>query len=91
MLSQYLDDQYALELLGQDAAGVGYLLKDRVSDFERFTDAVLTNPNGFSGVDGIFRFRSDGSAERGLAILEVSPNGFAVVDPAPRSFPQAGF
>ena len=48
-------------------------------------------PNGFSGVDGIFRFRPDGSAERGLAILEVSPNGFAVVDPAPRSFPQAGF
>jgi hypothetical protein len=51
----------------------------------------LTDPNGFSGVDGIFRFRADGSAERGLAILQVSPNGFTVVDAAPKSFPQPGF
>ena len=59
--------------------------------FERFTDAALSDPNGFSGVDGIFRFRNDGSAERGLAILEVRQNGFAVVDPAPKTFPQPGF
>ena len=59
--------------------------------YERFTDAALTDPNGFSGVDGIFRFRGDGSAERGLAVLQVTPNGFSVVDPAPKAFPQAGF
>jgi hypothetical protein len=41
VLSQYLEDEYALQLLGDDAAGVGYLLKDRVSDFEHFTEAVL--------------------------------------------------
>src|SRR5204863_261812 len=76
--------------LGYDAISLVALLS-RGQPFERFTDAILTDPNGFSGVDGIFRFRNDGSAERGLAILEVSPNGFAVVDPAPRSFPQAGF
>ena len=40
VLSQYLEEEYALELLGDDAAGVGYLLKDRVSDLERFADAV---------------------------------------------------
>jgi DNA-binding NarL/FixJ family response regulator len=51
VLSQYLDDQYALELLGQDAAGVGYLLKDRVSDFERFTDAVRRVAEGGSALD----------------------------------------
>ena len=51
VLSQYLDDQYALELLGQDAAGVGYLLKDRVSDFERFTDAVRRVADGGSALD----------------------------------------
>jgi DNA-binding NarL/FixJ family response regulator len=51
VLSQYLEDQYALELLGQDAAGVGYLLKDRVSDFERFTGAVRRVAEGGSALD----------------------------------------
>ena len=32
VLSEYIEEEYALELLGDDAAGVGYLLKDRVSD-----------------------------------------------------------
>jgi ABC-type branched-subunit amino acid transport system substrate-binding protein len=59
--------------------------------YQRFTDDALTDPNGFSGVDGIFRFRGDGSAERGLAVLQVTPNGFSVVDPAPKAFPRAGF
>ena len=59
--------------------------------YARFTEAALTDPNGFSGVDGIFRFRTDGSAQRGLAILEVTPDGFSVVDPAPKVFPVAGF
>jgi branched-chain amino acid transport system substrate-binding protein len=76
--------------LGYDAISLVALLA-RGQAFERFTDAALSDPNGFSGVDGIFRFRNDGSAERGLAILEVGPNGFAVVDPAPKTFPQAGF
>jgi len=51
VLSQYLEDQYALELLGEDAAGVGYLLKDRVSDLERFTDAVRRVADGGSALD----------------------------------------
>lgn len=51
VLSQYLEDQYALELLGDDAAGVGYLLKDRVSDLERFTDAVRRVGEGGSALD----------------------------------------
>lgn len=59
--------------------------------YERFTESALTDPSGFSGVDGIFRFRDNGSAERGLAILEVNQGGFRVVDPAPTAFPAAGF
>ncbi len=51
-----------------------------------FSDQVLTNATGFAGVDGIFRFRSDGTNERGLAVLQVTPNGGQVVNPAPRSF-----
>jgi DNA-binding NarL/FixJ family response regulator len=51
VLSQYLEDQYALELLGDEAAGVGYLLKDRVMDLERFTDAVRRVADGGSALD----------------------------------------
>ena len=51
-----------------------------------FDRAAIGNPNGFSGIDGIFRFRADGMAERGLAILEYKNGSAQVVDPAPRSF-----
>src|SRR5204863_1103744 len=51
VLSQYMEGEYALELLGDDAAGVGYLLKDRVSDLERFTDAIRRVAEGGSALD----------------------------------------
>jgi branched-chain amino acid transport system substrate-binding protein len=76
--------------LAYDAVSLAALLSHG-RPYARFTDAALTDPNGFAGVDGIFRFRNDGSAERGLAILQVTPDGFEVVDPAPKEFPSAGF
>lgn len=51
-----------------------------------FTRADLTNPSGFAGLDGVFRFRPDGLAERGLAILELRNGGPVVIDPAPTHF-----
>jgi DNA-binding NarL/FixJ family response regulator len=51
VLSAYLEETYALELLGDDAAGVGYLLKDRVSDGDRFADAVRRVAEGGSALD----------------------------------------
>lgn len=51
-----------------------------------FTRRALTDPNGFLGADGIFRFRENGLIERGLAVLEVRRKGFRVVDPARTSF-----
>jgi DNA-binding NarL/FixJ family response regulator len=51
VLSAYIESNYALELLGDNAAGVGYLLKDRVSDLERFTDAVRRVAEGGSALD----------------------------------------
>ena len=51
-----------------------------------FTTERLTNPDGFAGYDGIFRLRVDGIAERGLAVIEVQPRGFRVINPAPTSF-----
>ncbi|HTP78197.1 MAG TPA: penicillin-binding protein activator [Rhizomicrobium sp.] len=58
--------------------------------YKRFTRAALTDPNGFAGVDGIFRFLPDGTAERGLAVIAVTPSGFHEVDPAPKTFVKPG-
>lgn len=52
----------------------------------RFPTAVLTSPEGFVGVDGVFRFGADGVAERGLEVRQVTASGFTVVSPAPASF-----
>ena len=57
---------------------------------QRFTEPVLTNASGFSGIDGIFRFRADGTSERGLAVLRVAPSGAQVISPAPKTFPGSG-
>ncbi len=46
----------------------------------------LRAPSGFAGIDGIFRFRPDGTAERGLAVMEINPEGPLLLDPAPDSF-----
>ena len=51
VLSQFLEDRYALDLVGDRAAGVGYLLKDRVGDLTRFLDAVQRVADGGSALD----------------------------------------
>jgi len=51
VLSQYLDEGYALELLGDDAAGRGYLLKDRVMDVGTLVDAVRRVGEGGTALD----------------------------------------
>jgi len=56
---------------------------------QRFSEPVLTNASGFAGIDGIFRFRPDGTNERGLAVLRVTPQGGQVISPPPRSFAPA--
>jgi len=53
---------------------------------QRFSEQVLTNPSGFAGIDGVFRFRPEGPNDRGLAVLRVTPSGGQVISPAPRSF-----
>ncbi len=53
-----------------------------------FSDEALTNPDGFAGYDGIFRFLPNGLVQRGLAVLEVQRRGSRVIDPAPASFQQ---
>jgi DNA-binding NarL/FixJ family response regulator len=51
VLSQHADERYALDLVGDSAEGVGYLLKDRVADFSGFADAVRRVAQGGSVLD----------------------------------------
>jgi DNA-binding NarL/FixJ family response regulator len=51
VLSQHADERYALDLIGDDASGVGYLLKDRVGDVDEFAGAVRRVAGGGSALD----------------------------------------
>jgi ABC-type branched-subunit amino acid transport system substrate-binding protein len=53
---------------------------------QRFTPEVLQNPSGFAGIDGLFRFKADGTNDRGLAVMRVNQSGSQVAAAAPRSF-----
>jgi DNA-binding NarL/FixJ family response regulator len=51
VLSQYYEEHYALDLIGESAEGVGYLLKERVGDVDAFRDAVARVASGGSALD----------------------------------------
>jgi DNA-binding NarL/FixJ family response regulator len=51
VLSQYVEEDYALELVTDSAEGIGYLLKHRVADVERFVDSVRRVGEGGSALD----------------------------------------
>lgn len=70
-------------------AAVGALVKAGRAD--ALSGSALTQGSGFVGVNGIFRLRSDGSNERGLAVAQIRNNQLVVIDAAPRSFGGAGF
>ncbi|MFQ5347577.1 MAG: penicillin-binding protein activator [Rhodothalassiaceae bacterium] len=72
--------------LAYDAmALVATLARNPVKE-DRFTAAAFTDPAGFLGLDGAFRFRPDGVAERRLAVLGFARGGFTIVDPAAQTF-----
>ncbi len=70
-------------------AAIGALVAQGKSD--ALTGAALTQNAGFQGVGGIFRLRSDGTNERGLAVATIQNKQVVVIDPAPQSFSGAGF
>lgn len=69
-------------------AAIGALVGAGRSD--ALSGAALTQGAGFQGVGGIFRLRSDGTNERGLAVATIQNNQVVVIDPAPRSFSGGG-
>jgi hypothetical protein len=58
----------------------------RTQGGQRYSQDVLTNSSGFAGIDGLFRFRPDGTNERGLAVMRVTSNGGQLVAGSPKSF-----
>ena len=74
-----------LATLAYDAAALAAVLA-RSPGGPDFSVAALAAPNGFAGLDGIFRFKSNGVAERGLAVLEMRRSRPLVMSPAPDSF-----
>lgn len=77
-----------LASLAYDAVGLAAVLA-RQPDSQGFPIESLTQPSGFAGADGLFRLLNDGTNQRGLAVLRLTPDGFDTVDPAPRSFSAA--
>ncbi len=77
---------YRLASLGYDAV----LLAVRIGNEWRlgrpFPEGELWNQEGFTGVDGAFRFGRDGIADRQLEVVQVNAGGFVTVSPAPRGF-----
>lgn len=74
-----------LASLSYDAVSLAIILA-KGAEGRRFTAATITNPEGFQGINGLFRFRSNGLSERGLSILEVTSGGPKVIAPAPQRF-----
>lgn len=83
--ARYGNDPVRTATLAYDAVAlVAALVKTQGP--QRFSEQILTNSSGFAGIDGIFRFRADGTSERGLAVMRVAPGGAQVISPAQKSF-----
>jgi len=83
--SRYGKDPVRTASLAYDAVALVAAL-GKTQGRQRFSDDVLTNSSGFTGIDGLFRFRPDGTNQRGLAVLRVSPTGGQIISPPPKGF-----
>ena len=79
VLSQFLEARYALDLVGEHAAGVGYLLKDRVGDLSIFLDAVRRVAAGGSALDPEVVERMVGRQRHDSPLDELTPREREVV------------
>jgi ABC-type branched-subunit amino acid transport system substrate-binding protein len=83
--SRYGQDPVRTATLAYDAVALVAALT-KTQGQGRFSETILTNSSGFTGIDGLFRFRADGTNQRGLAVLRVAPDGGQVISPAPKAF-----
>ncbi|AEI38243.1 MAG: penicillin-binding protein activator [Zymomonas mobilis subsp. pomaceae] len=75
-----------LASLGYDAILLAARIAPQWPSEGNFPEKMLLSPTGFNGIDGIFRFKANGIADRGLAVQKISEEGLSVIDPAPSSF-----
>jgi DNA-binding NarL/FixJ family response regulator len=80
VLSAYVEDVYAMQLVSDSAAGVGYLLKDRVADVDVFLDAIRRVANGGSALDPEVVSSLLGRAGRDDPLAEISPREREVLE-----------
>jgi DNA-binding NarL/FixJ family response regulator len=73
MFSQYIETRYAAELLADDAAGIGYLLKDRVADVGDFVEALIRVASGGTALDPEVVTQLLGASRRGDSISVLTP------------------
>jgi DNA-binding NarL/FixJ family response regulator len=73
VLSAYVEERYAMDLIAEGAQGVGYLLKDRVADVSRFTEAVRRVGEGGSALDPEVVAQLLGRARRDDPLQELTP------------------
>lgn len=80
--AKFNEDPTRIATLAYDAVSLAAALA-RQQGSQRFATNVLTNPAGFNGADGVFRFRTDGGNDRGLSVLMINNGTTTVVSPAP--------
>jgi ABC-type branched-subunit amino acid transport system substrate-binding protein len=83
--TKYGSEPVRTATLAYDAVALAAALA-RTQGPQRFSSDVLTSPSGFAGIDGLFRFRPDGTNERGLAVMRVASGGSVPVAGSPKSF-----
>ena len=71
--------------LAYDATSLAAGLTARFGD-QRFAAATLTNPSGFIGLDGAFRFLATGLNQRGLVVYQINRGKTEIIDAAPKTF-----
>jgi DNA-binding NarL/FixJ family response regulator len=80
LLSQYVEPAYAMDLLADSAEGVGYLLKDRVSDMREFADAVRRVGEGGSALDPTVVAQLVGRRRRDDPLADLTPREREVLE-----------
>jgi DNA-binding NarL/FixJ family response regulator len=89
VLSQYVEEGYALDLVSESAGGVGYLLKDRVADVDRFIDSVRRVADGGSALDPEVVSQLVGRARRDDPLEELTPREREVLELVARGLSNA--
>lgn len=82
--ARFNTDPIRLATLSYDAVTLAAALA-RMQGAQAFTDAVLTNPAGFAGADGVFRFNPDGTNDRALTVQEIRGGTAVAISGAPRT------